>query len=228
MMLPYQRHTRSGRARAGFAALVTAAALTLMPVSPATAHNVLVGTTPEDGSAVDAQPGIVELVFDDTVQDQFNQVAVLDAEENTYQTGDPAVDENVVTQAVDDLPDGDYTVSYRVVSADGHPVSGTFEFTMAAGGSGTTDGTGDAPTTEASPSEEAAATPAEAGPSDSDDATPAATTDSGGGITGTTVGGLVIVAVLAGLGLLTIRNRQRLRHTPGFGADRDQGDGTTP
>ena len=52
-------------------------------------------------------------------------------------TGDPTVDGATVTAQVGDLPAGDYTIGYRVTSADGHVVSGSSTFRVAGGaGSG--------------------------------------------------------------------------------------------
>ncbi|AYY14641.1 copper resistance protein CopC [Actinobacteria bacterium YIM 96077] len=171
-------------------ALGTAIALAVATAPPAMAHNVLIETAPVEGTTLETQPETVELVFDDYVQDQddFTQVAVLDGNENAYQVGEPRVEDNTVTQDVEDLPDGDYTVSYRVVSADGHPVDGTFDFTM---------NTGLAP--------EDTNEPAQAG-EDSGEGT-------NDGVNGTVLGGLVLFVALALLALLTARNRRRLKDT---------------
>lgn len=125
--------TRSPLTRVATLAAAGVAGSLLICAPSVSAHNVLVDTDPGDGSTVDTQPGTVELIYDQFVQDQFTQVAVLDEDENPHHVGEPEVDYNTVTQDVQDLPDGEYTVSYRVISADGHPVSGTFSFTMAAG-----------------------------------------------------------------------------------------------
>lgn len=122
----------------GAAALAAApvAGLSLLTAAPAGAHDVLVSSSPEDGSTTTQPPAAVELTFSGAVQDQFTQVAILGAGDASYEQGDPEVVGPTVTQAVDDLPDGEYTVSYRVVSSDGHPVSGTISFTVAASGEG--------------------------------------------------------------------------------------------
>ena len=54
-------------------------------------------------------------------------------------SGKSAVADNTVTTPVKTGPSGDYTVAYRVVSADGHPVSGRLSFTV---GTGTPGGGG--------------------------------------------------------------------------------------
>ncbi len=55
------------------------------------------------------------------------------------QQGTPTVAGNVVSQAISaSAPAGDYTVSYRVASDDGHPVTGTFSFHATTGLDGST------------------------------------------------------------------------------------------
>ncbi|WP_165367775.1 copper resistance CopC family protein [Phytoactinopolyspora endophytica] len=173
-------------------------------------------STPEDGATVDDQPGTIELVFNENVQDQpdFTQMAVLDADEDGFHAGDPVIDGNTVLQDVSELPDGDYTVSYRVVSADGHPVSGTVEFTMTAGDDGATDD--DAEQEQEQEPAVGADTDQQAG----DDASEDGVDDS------VFIGGAIVVAMLAGLALLTARSRRRLRESSDYGMDSTSpGDG---
>lgn len=201
-VLRYVR-ARSRPARTGATALVAASVVvaTLFATPPASAHNVLIGSTPEDGSTITTQPGAIELVFDQPVQDQFAQVAVLDADENGYETSAAKVDNNTVTQEIADLPDGDYTVSFRIVSADGHPVPGTFAFTMAAGRPSDDTQPDDAqPTDAATPDDETAtpATPAAAGGSDD------------GGTNPALIGGIILAAAaVVGVGILIVHRRTR-------------------
>jgi hypothetical protein len=110
------------------------AALLGLATPTAFAHNVLIDSTPGDGDTVETAPTSIELVFDQPVQNKFPQVAVIDADENHYEQGEPEIVGSTVTQALDGLPDGEHTVSYRVLSADGHPVDGTISFLVGAGG----------------------------------------------------------------------------------------------
>ncbi len=112
----------------------------LVGVPGAQAHDYLVGSTPDQGSTVTTPPSEVVLEFNTSVGQQFAQVAVVGRDGSTYQSGDPVVDGSTVTQAVEGLPDaGAVTISYRVVSSDGHPIGGTVPFTIA----GSTDATAD-------------------------------------------------------------------------------------
>jgi copper resistance protein C len=111
------------------AAAALAGVALLLGAAPAAAHNTLTGSTPADDSTVADPVTEVVLEFDQAVQTEFAQVAVLGADQTPYGSGEPVVVGRTVTQAVESLPDGRYDVSYRVISADGHPVSGTISFT---------------------------------------------------------------------------------------------------
>ena len=118
------------RARRSSVALLLTALLVVVPVGTATAHDQLIGTDPEDGSAVEA-PDDIRLTFSGAIGDLGAQVAVTDAAGRSVVEGDPQVDGAVVEQdLVDDLAGGDYAVVWRVTSEDGHPISGELGFTV--------------------------------------------------------------------------------------------------
>jgi copper resistance protein C len=99
---------------------------------PAYAHDTLVSATPADGAAVPA-PRRVELVFDDVVLDRYGQLAVTGPDGRRYDRGAPEVLDTTIAVPLAPLPvTGRYTVAYRIVSADGHPVSGEVRFTVTA------------------------------------------------------------------------------------------------
>jgi copper resistance protein C len=128
--------TRARRRTAGLGALV--AVLVLVGAVPAAAHNELVGSAPADGATVATAPAEVVLEFDQPVQTQFVQVAVLDAIDSHHERGNPRIEGTTITQVLDDLAPGPYQISYRVGSADGHPIIGTLTFTVATATTGTT------------------------------------------------------------------------------------------
>ena len=149
-MTARSRRTRArGRVAAAFAVLGAATVLVVVvPAVPASAHDVLVSTSPTPGSTVDAAPAAVVLTFDRPA------LALGTALEVTGPSGDVAsgpaalVDSTVRQALRSGAPAGAYTVRWRVTSADGHPVSGSFVFTaLAAGGDPTA--TAAAPTTAA-------------------------------------------------------------------------------
>lgn len=142
----------SRRAAAGLAALLAAlvALLLLGPVGTASAHDQLTGSEPADGETVDEAPDEVVLTFSGEIAELGAQVVVADPDGATVSEGDPEVVGTEVTQAlVPDLPAGDYEVTWRVTSEDGHPISGTFGFTVAEGaGSPAEETTGEASAAE--------------------------------------------------------------------------------
>ncbi|WP_433475217.1 copper resistance CopC family protein [Spirillospora sp. CA-142024] len=113
------------RAAAGAAAVGTALALTTVPAS---AHTTLTSADPAKNSTV-AAPSQIVLTYGDPVR--LPRVVVTDGSQKQYQAGTARAVDNKVTQAVGGaLPNGEYTVGWRVVASDGHPVEGTYKFTV--------------------------------------------------------------------------------------------------
>jgi len=133
------------------------AGLALIGVAtPAYAHDVLTGSTPADGASVAVGPSEVTLTFNAPVQFGANRLTVTGPDGQQWQTTDNAtVDGDSVSTTVAPLgPAGEYTVGYRIISADGHPVSGEVTFTLTKAGPGTAPtqtATGENPSTPAGP-----------------------------------------------------------------------------
>ncbi|WP_237204189.1 copper resistance CopC family protein [Rothia endophytica] len=118
----------------------TAAATSLLALTlgfaPAHAHDELVSTNPAANTTLDQAPKELELTYSGEIMDVAgaNQVRVTNAAGETVTEGEPEVDGTVVTQ---DLAaqetDDTYTVTWRVVSSDGHPIQGTFTYTVGEG-----------------------------------------------------------------------------------------------
>ncbi|MEW1808312.1 copper resistance CopC family protein [Pseudarthrobacter sp. NPDC080039] len=116
--------------------LTTAAFVMASPVA-AQAHDVLVSSTPANGSTVSTVPTKVGLTFDHTPIAINSIVRVQDATGTDQADGPVSIVDNRVTQAVKpDAPSGKYTVVWRVVSSDGHPIEGTFTFTAGTANAG--------------------------------------------------------------------------------------------
>ena len=112
--------------------------------SPADAHASLVSTSPEDGSRMATAPRSVELTFSEDIGEAFVAVTAPDgAKVKTSHAHISGARVHADLTSSDER--GRYTVAYRVVSSDGHPVSGTFTFTTT---SGRTVEQKDAPTSE--------------------------------------------------------------------------------
>ncbi|MGW0967816.1 copper resistance CopC/CopD family protein [Streptomyces sp. NPDC002516] len=106
----------------------------LAGAAPASAHAALTGSNPTQGSVVDTAPAQVSLTFSEQVSLNGESLQVLDPKGDRVDAGG-ASDLGGDTYGLKlrpGLPDGTYTVTYQVVSADSHPVSGAFTFSVGA------------------------------------------------------------------------------------------------
>ncbi|MEU0880027.1 copper resistance CopC family protein [Lentzea sp. NPDC005914] len=122
-------------------AFLFAGAAVLVTAAPAAAHNALIGSDPKDKTSLEAGPSSVTLTFDQDVQggQGINTITVVDANGGHYEVaGDPTIKDTAVSTKVDALGKaGQYKIGYRILSADGHPVSGELTFTLTKDGTGT-------------------------------------------------------------------------------------------
>jgi methionine-rich copper-binding protein CopC len=95
------------------------------------AHSRLLATTPPAAATVTVPISEVALTFSEPVQQRFSVVVVDGPGGRSYSDGPVRVVDTTVHQPVYPLKSGSYTVRWRVVSADGHPVQGRFGFTVA-------------------------------------------------------------------------------------------------
>ncbi|MET9865777.1 copper resistance protein CopC [Streptomyces sp. NPDC006386] len=130
--------------------LLAAACALLAGAGPASAHAAVTGSDPAQGAVVDKAPARITLTFSEQVAMSDDSLRVLDPEGKRVDLGKPS-DVSGTTYAVrlrSGLSDGTYTVAYQVVSADSHPVSGAYTFSIGApsktsvtvSGQGTDDG----------------------------------------------------------------------------------------
>jgi copper transport protein len=103
--------------------------------SPAAAHAMVVSSAPADGAHLAVAPARVSITFDEPVGiDGVGYLHVVDAHGTSVALGAANhPDGNAATIAVplrSGLPAGEYIESYRVVSADSHPVTGAIVFTV--------------------------------------------------------------------------------------------------
>jgi methionine-rich copper-binding protein CopC len=115
---------------ATFAALALSTLAVLSPIAPsASAHDELVSTTPAQGEHLADPPSDVSMVFSDKLIEVGAVILVVDEKGKNWVDGDVRLDGATATAPLDPtLPDGNYQVRWRVVSTDGHPISGTFDF----------------------------------------------------------------------------------------------------
>lgn len=126
----------------------------ILSAQAAFAHAARVSTDPADNAVVTSGPERVSATFNERLQTTFAAMTVVGPDGNVWSAGEPAVQGAVVGVGLRPLgPAGTYTVNYRVTSADGHVVSGSWSFRLTVPGTGTpgpapagTDGGGDVPT----------------------------------------------------------------------------------
>lgn len=118
---------------------------------PAQAHTSLISTDPTEGARLASVPEQVVLTFSENLREPSTVGVAVDGEEVEvdFQVDGP----RVVVTPPSDAPEGTYDINYRVISADGHPVTGTLSFEVAqAAGIATEEApAGDEPTATQSP-----------------------------------------------------------------------------
>lgn len=186
-------------------AALTALLATLLVVGtvlagPALAHDALKSSDPKKDATVKTLDQ-VKLEFSSTVRMPF--VVVRDAGGKKFQQGKPKVDGHWVKQELDGvLPDGKYTIAYRVVSSDGHPIEGEIPFTVKGAPTPT-------PTTEVTATQTPTTGPTPVGPAAMETATPVAAQQESK--TEFPVWLLIVVGALVGIGfgfLLSMRKKK--------------------
>lgn len=179
----------------------------VLTAAPAQAHAALVGTDPAAGAVLDQVPRRVALQFSEDIAPEFVvvNVRVAGSEPERVRT---SVETTTVRAMLDGVPTSSppgtretWQVDYRVVSVDGHPITGSLEFA--------------APAPAGDPAEAANETEAAGTPTEGNDersaaaAEPAAATPRGGTAWAPTltVGGITLAVVLVAVSVL-VRGRR--------------------
>ncbi len=113
-----------------FTALCVAIVVLLVP-SAVSAHAVLDSSTPLPSSVLESSPSEIRLDFNETIENSLLSIQLFDSEQRDVSIGKAQRSESDLSVAVASVPrleNGVYVVVWRVVSADGHPVSGAFPF----------------------------------------------------------------------------------------------------
>ena len=123
--------------RCAFVVLVAVLLVAALLPAAASAHAVLETTSPQRGQTLRAQPESVVFRFNEPVEASFGAVRVYAADGERVDEGELSRPDGAQTVAIrlrPDLPDGSYAATYRVISADAHPVSGGFVFSVGRAG----------------------------------------------------------------------------------------------
>lgn len=175
----------------GFAAALLAGAAIILPASPALAHNQLASSRPGQNTRVAQSPEEIVLEFTERLNADYTTIVITDGAGAQLPVDGPTVDQQRgVVRPVNPLPDGVYTVAYRVVSADGHPIQGAFRFAV------------NAPLTDAAAAPGAGQPTSDPGPDAEADGA------SGGGWLPYAVGGAVLLVAAGALAAVVFRRRR--------------------
>jgi copper transport protein len=136
------------RALMRFAAVLAAAAIGLLALATtASAHAVVVGSTPVDGSRLQKSPTSVTVRFDESVGLGLGYLRVVDSSGKRVDTGTashPNGDGTQITVSLKSgLGEGSYLASFRIISADSHPVAGSIRWVVGNGALGAGGGPSD-------------------------------------------------------------------------------------
>jgi hypothetical protein len=165
------------------------------PATSALAHTDLILSTPDDGARVATVPDEIELTFSEDLLPESVVVSIEDSSGMVIRVLELEVDgSDVVVTWPPGLTGTEYTVNYRVVSQDGHPVTGSVSFSV------------DSPPA-ASPSPAAAASATSVVPTTPATAAVAAPTSSGTAAVAAVAAGLA-VGTAAIVGYLLVRRRR--------------------
>src|SRR4051794_9731921 len=93
--------------------------------TPALAHARLEKSYPADGDALPSAPEQVQLLFNEPIEAEFDPLKVYNQEGDRVDEDNARVSPNnrkLLVTDLEELPEGSYTVDWRVTSADAHPV----------------------------------------------------------------------------------------------------------
>lgn len=106
--------------------------MTLAPTEPAGAHAVLVGTSPEPGALLDGAPARVEVTFNEPISAEPDGLVVID-EAGEQISGEASTEGATLSAPFPEGATGWFAVTWSIVSADGHPLSGAWTFRVGEG-----------------------------------------------------------------------------------------------
>ena len=184
--------------------------LSVLMAPTGSAHADLQVSTPEDGESLEVAPEKIRLTFSEELFEELVEISILDAAGDLYstikveQTPPPGTD--VIFPWPPQAPPGEYSIAYRVVSADGHPLTGTISFSYAT--------TAPEPTSSDSTPSAESSTPASSPTASAPSASPAnesstsSSTDSSSGTPLVVLGVVLLLGVIAASAII-VRARQR-------------------
>ncbi|HEY8218030.1 MAG TPA: FixH family protein [Acidimicrobiia bacterium] len=124
--------------RRAAAVLAAACVLVVLLAAPASAHAELVQSDPAPGAVLTRAPGQLTLSYTENVDVASGAIRVFDADGTRIDHGGVEASGRTVTLPLPRLGKGAYVITWRVTSADSHPIRGAFTFQVGQGGAGAT------------------------------------------------------------------------------------------
>lgn len=194
------------RARTATALTASLALAAFLGAAPAQAHDALASTSPTDGQTITANPGKVSVTLTNppnTGVHGANVLIVTAPDGHAVSNGEVTVEGSTLSTAADIDHDGQHLVKWRAVSADGHPIEGTFSFTYTPEAAATS-----AAAVAVSPSASASAAAPDPSVAADEAATDPATQTEPSSPAGWVTSAVLILAAIAGL-ILFLRGRNK-------------------
>ncbi len=129
---PRRQRPRKARVAALFVGVIIGLfGLFAFPAGAAQAHAALVRTSPAQGSIVTTAPSEIVITFSEVVQPVPTRITVIAPDGKRIDSGNPRVQgDDMHIPVRTNVSGGTYLVSYRVISADSHPVGGGFTYSV--------------------------------------------------------------------------------------------------
>ncbi|WP_110927938.1 copper resistance CopC/CopD family protein [Bacillus massiliglaciei] len=102
------------------------------------AHAILEKAAPASDSQLEASPEEVVLYFNERLEKELYSIKVLNEDGDIVSQNKTIMskDQKYIKQTLPSLPEGNYAVTYSILSADGHPVKGSYVFSIGEGAAG--------------------------------------------------------------------------------------------
>jgi methionine-rich copper-binding protein CopC len=104
--------------------------------TPAYAHSALISSDPAQGAVVEVLPKDFSLIFNEeliSIEGQsVNKLSLTGADGESYPLTETVISGEVLSASATagQYPAGEYLLTYRAVSADGHPITGEIAFSV--------------------------------------------------------------------------------------------------
>lgn len=130
MSLPLRRLSTSPLALV-LSAFVMVVGTTFLSAMPALAHDQVVSASPGENVSLATAPSEVVIEFTADLLDTGALINVSNANGDDVTEGEIRLEGRTVTQPLQsNLPNGQYTIVWRVVSSDGHPITDSYQFAI--------------------------------------------------------------------------------------------------